>query len=133
MTLKVYLTRTISDENGTRGELSDETGDLQHVYTMEPPPTGDHPCIPKGGPYRFNVYESPVHGKTWICQNIPGRSNIEFHSGNTDIDSLGCILCGSSFGIFDDKPAVLNSKQTIEMLRNYLPDSFDLFVNEELT
>lgn len=132
MTLKVYLDRMKSDENGTFGELSDETGELQHVYTVEPAPDAPHPCIPKGGPYRFNRYESPVHGHTWICQDIPGRRDIEFHNGNFKESSLGCICVGDSLGCINGEPAVLDSVKTFEMLRNYLPDVFDLFVDADL-
>lgn len=42
--------------------------------------------------------------------NVPGRSNIQFHSGNTEDDSEGCVILGTKHGTLDGKPAVLSGK-----------------------
>lgn len=44
--------------------------------------------------------------------NVPGRSGILIHSGNTIDDSWGCILLGKKTGHLDRKRAVLLSKPT---------------------
>lgn len=125
----IYLDRFKSNEKGTFGELSDDTGEIQHVYTIERPKTGDHPCIP-AGVYDVEQYTSPKHGDVWQVMNVPGRSNIEIHAGNFAIkDSLGCILVGDSLGTIDGVPAVLNSVKTLQYLKSILPDSFQITIS----
>ncbi len=41
---------------------------------------------------------------------VPGHSRVLFHRGNTEEDSLGCIIVGESFGELKNKTAVLDSK-----------------------
>lgn len=54
---------------------------------------------------------SPHHQRElWQLQGVPGRGCIEFHSGNTVDDSLGCVITGTHIGTLDGKPAVLNGK-----------------------
>jgi hypothetical protein len=63
---------------GTQGELADEAGYLI-CFTIERPQTGDHPCVAEGT-YTASRYNSPTHGpNTWQLNNVPGRSNIQFH------------------------------------------------------
>jgi hypothetical protein len=66
-------------------------------------------CIP-AGTYTVKRVNSPKFGLTFEVTNVPARSNILFHSGNTHRDTLGCILIGTVFGKIDKDPAVLNSK-----------------------
>ena len=42
-------------------------------------------------------YQSPKFGETFKIINVPGRTGILFHSGNTSDDTKGCILLGKSF------------------------------------
>ena len=47
--------------------------------------------------------------------NVPGRSAIKIHPGNTDDDTLGCILIGEKFGLLKNVKsdrAILNSGNT---------------------
>jgi hypothetical protein len=66
--------------------------------------------IPAGrflGKRRF----SPGHERELFeLVNVPGRANIQFHSGNTTKDSQGCIILGLDHGTLDGKPAVLSGK-----------------------
>lgn len=124
----IFLDRFKSDGNGTFGELSDALGDLQHIYTIERPPTGAHPCIP-AGVYDIEQYQSPKHGDIWQVMNVPNRSNIEIHPANTMDDLLGCIGVGDSLGKVNDLPAVLNSQKTFSMLKLALPASFRLTIS----
>jgi hypothetical protein len=41
--------------------------------------------------------------------NVPGHDRVLFHIGNTEEDSLGCILVGEEFGVLNGKPAILRS------------------------
>ncbi len=71
-------------------------------------------CIPVGN-YLCSAYQSARFGSTYIVDNVPGRSGILFHPGNTALDTQGCILVGSSYnaqlglsGINNSRPAFLN-------------------------
>jgi hypothetical protein len=80
-------------------------------------PAGIYPCVP---------HNSPAHPGTWELQNVPNRSEILIHNGNTERDSLGCIVVGNEFGTIDGLPAVLNSQSTLGVLRKTLPQAFQL-------
>lgn len=56
-------------------------------------PTGEYTCV------RVN---SPKFGQTWMVRDVPGRSEILFHSGNTFVDSHGCILVAERFSVWSD-------------------------------
>lgn len=54
-------------------------------------------CIPIGV-YKAKVVKSPSKGlKVWELQNVPDRTHIQIHIGNSQFDTDGCILIGSSF------------------------------------
>lgn len=52
-------------------------------------------CIPKGE-YECRRVISPRFGETFEVCNVPGRSQILFHAGDTQRDTHGCILIGES-------------------------------------
>lgn len=71
-------------------------------------------CIP-AGVYRCEPVDSPRFGKTWVV-DVPWRSEIIFHPGNTEEDTRGCILVATSFG--DGEPLdVAGSGVAFERLR----------------
>ncbi len=70
--------------------------------TLEPAPlVGPHPCIPAG---TYTVTVEPTHNpRLWSpmpdhglprLQNVPGRTGILIHAGNSTADTEGCILVG---------------------------------------
>lgn len=120
------LTRISQSEDGTFGILKDEAGNRLCV-TCEPPLTGNHPCIPKGI-YHCIPHNSLAHPNTWELQNVPGRSEILIHTGNTIKDTKGCILVGKSFGWIDSEQAVTESNATLDMLRESFPPEFDITI-----
>lgn len=123
------LSRQPSAADGTLGELADSTG-AHLCFTCELPwrdNTPDLSCIPPGV-YDCIPHNSTDHPNTWELQDVPGRSAILIHSGNTEKDSLGCIVVGSELGTLDGLPAVLNSKVTLKMLQATLPGNFTLEV-----
>ena len=67
-------------------------------------------CIPDGR-YRIVRHRSPKFGLTFKVEDVPGRSDILFHSGNTVQDTEGCILLGQRYGNLNSVPAVLNSQK----------------------
>lgn len=57
-------------------------------------------CIPVGS-YACRRWKSPRFGVTYIVGDVPDRSAILFHPGNTQRDTEGCILVGSNFLVGD--------------------------------
>lgn len=84
-------------------------------------------CIPKGA-YKVKKRTSPKYGLHFHIQNVPGRSWILIHSGNTHKDILGCILVGDAHRDIngDGYPDVVNSRKTLNHLLSIMPDEFEL-------
>jgi hypothetical protein len=79
-------------------------------------------CIPVGEyelrPARFNRGGYA----TWEVVDVPGRSNILFHIGNTDKDTHGCILPGMAVGVLSGRLAVLRSREAFGQFMDRLKD-----------
>ena len=83
-------------------------------------------CIPTGTYTCKRDYTGRF--QYWQVLNVPHRSNIEIHNGNINDHTLGCIIIGARWGRYKDKPAVLNSKPTLEKLKTILDHEFELEV-----
>lgn len=120
----LVLTRTQANADGVFGTLMARSG---HVFlTCEDDWKENQPgesCIPTGT-YPIKRRWSPKHGgPVFEVENVPGRSDIEIHAGNTENDTLGCILLGLTLGhltvakdedtgeLHATKEAVLQSRQ----------------------
>jgi hypothetical protein len=66
-------------------------------------------CIPQGR-YTIKLHRSPRFGLTYQVVDVPERSQILFHAGNTHKDTHGCILLGLQYGKLDKETAILASK-----------------------
>lgn len=84
-------------------------------------------CIPSGI-YKCRKRVSQKFGHHWHVLNVPERTLILIHQGNSLKDTEGCILVGSSLITMDGKPAIGNSRRTMNMLREVLPNEFLLHV-----
>jgi hypothetical protein len=77
-------------------------------------------CIPPGV-YAVRLREawrrSRDHGPTYEIMNVPGRSGILFHPGNTIDDVEGCIAPGLAVGMVGDKRGVLHSASAFQRFR----------------
>lgn len=126
----VILQREPSDQDGTFGAMFYQ--DEQICLTCEDPWNNNevgNSCIP-AGKYEVAPYKSAKYPNAWILKDVPGRSLILIHNGNTKIDTRGCILVGSLMGFLDGLRAVLNSKNTLKELKEILPDSFLLEIHD---
>lgn len=56
-----------------------------------------------------------------LIENVKGYDGIRIHSGNTDKDTLGCILVGEN----KEKGKVINSRTTFNKLYNILCEAED--------
>jgi Family of unknown function (DUF5675) len=87
------------------------------AYTLELPWQGNAPLISSipdgkyGGILRYD------HPDKWRIElkGVPGRSNVQIHTGNTPDNSEGCILVGLRLG--DDLCTVIDSKKAYEAFR----------------
>ena len=95
----MILQRTAQDGICTIGDLTDDDG--THVcYTLERPWLNNikgASCIPAGS-YVCVLSDHPKHGTVYEVANVPNRTAILIHVGNTAADTEGCVLTGSSIG-----------------------------------
>ena len=75
--------------------------------------------------YRCKRHNSIRFGETYLVMNVPGRTGILFHPGNTVHDSAGCILLGQYKDKLLGDRAILNSGQTFRSFMELLKD-FDI-------
>ena len=66
--------------------------------------------------------------------NVPGRTHVNFHPGNSIVDTLGCPLLGEHYGKFKtNERVILNSGKTfkkfMDIMKDY--DTFHLTIKEE--
>ncbi|MFY7936631.1 MAG: DUF5675 family protein [Flavobacterium sp.] len=86
-------------------------------------------CIPAGS-YECRKYSGTKYKDVWEVRNVPQRSAILIHWGNTERNTSGCILVGKYFAQFGASKGVADSKATFEMLRRELPDRFNLHIED---
>lgn len=104
------LKRVADTEIGTFGVLIDSG--VPFAVTLENPWQNNLrfvSCIPEGT-YRCKRVDSPNFGDTFKIMDVPDREDILFHWGNTDEDTLGCVLVGEEFGKLYGQGAILRSK-----------------------
>lgn len=82
-------------------------------------------CIPEGI-YKVRRYSGTKYKNVFEITNVPNRSAILIHWGNTMKDTEGCILLGKFFGSIDGIPAVIESKLAFDKFSQIVPDTFDL-------
>lgn len=89
-------------------------------YTLEPSQTnGAHPDIPEG------IYELVVawsdHFDMFLphIMNVPGRTFIEMHPGNSTVDTEGCTLVGEAFDKTNN--TLIQSRDAFNYLMSVLP------------
>jgi len=87
-------------------------------------------CIP-AGTYECEKYYSSRFLK--VCArilNVPNRTDISIHNGNTVEDTSGCLLTGKYSGYLNGKRGVLDSIRTLGALMSMLPEKFNLEIIE---
>jgi hypothetical protein len=135
--MKAILSRKYS-LNETQGLflILDGINIVYKCVTIELPDLGNQKnfsCIPEGV-YDVEKYDSPTKGNVFHILNVPGRDSILIHKGNygtgKKVDTMGCILPGSSFSDinWDDALDAIESTKTMEKLLTILPDKFKLYI-----
>ena len=89
------------------------------AYTVERPWLNNkvrESCIPEG---QYQIVKGRFHRGGYDCYElleVPGRSLIKIHVGNTLEDVIGCIAVGSHLGFIEGLWAVTNSVRTFQHL-----------------
>ncbi len=130
--IQVILTRGWSDKRATLGLLKIVGIKHDPIFTLENPlrETSVDSRIPPGT-YTCKAYNSENHHDCWELTNVPGRSNILIHYGNTEADTLGCIIVGLAAGSISEVPRVNGSKDAMKLLRSLLIGEFVITVIDE--
>jgi len=71
-------------------------------------------CIPKG---KYKCTRGTLKGnERWLLKDVPNRTGIFIHAGNTYHDIQGCILTGSGVGYILNDRAVLGAPNALNEL-----------------
>ena len=109
--MTLALVRVGQSERGTFGVL--RHGQIPFAVTLEEPWLDNErlvSCIPAGH-YVCERVQSPKFGNTFEVTQVPGRSHILFHKGNTLDDTQGCILVAEEFSGTFDHPMIVSSER----------------------
>lgn len=131
--MNLTLSRNDYREDGIFGIITDEASkqiavSLEHAYDSG---NGDGSYAPKvpAGVYKcvrgqHRLASMKQNFTTFEVTNVPGHTNILFHTGNYNHDSEGCILLGRAYG---GQPRMIEqSKMTFEAFMA-LQDGVDQF------
>lgn len=120
----LLLQRFLSNKSGVYGVFISNGEILCHTYEL--PWLGNitnKSCIPSGD-YSVVKSVSPRFGDVFYLKDVPRRTSILIHPGNSALDTRGCILPG-----LDVIPGgVIHSRDAIKRLYSILPDKFTLNV-----
>lgn len=120
MDINVRIVRLEHDSEGSFGVLL--LNDKVFCVTLELPWLGNAQTISSipAGVYTCSLVSSPlitrltkgVWEKGYVVNNVPNRSAVMIHPGNTDDDTHGCILVAQGYGKLRGERAILNSGAT---------------------
>lgn len=95
--MELRLVRVTEHENATHGVLcidgSPELVTLEDAWRANERMIS---CIPEGK-YKLRRHRSPKFGLCYQVADVPERSEILVHAGNTHHDTHGCILIGMRY------------------------------------
>ncbi len=137
-----HLKRWAKTPDGTLGRLDTVWG----LHTMEEEDQGNRQNVSRIPAGRYTCARRwYIRGRYWTFEimNVPDRTDILFHRGNTEEDTEGCVLLGSEVGVMKvtdedsgepkHKLAVRNSRKAFDRFMNSLRevDSFELLIEDE--
>jgi len=118
--MDLTLTRLYQGDDCIIGVLMHDKHFL--CFTLENPWLSnavDISCIPEGH-YSCSPHNGSKYKEVWKLSDVENRSNILIHWGNVERHTQGCILVGDKIGSLSGEKAVLNSRMTINILRDYI-------------
>lgn len=126
----IQMKRVSMNDDGTFGVMIYEN--IPFLLTLERPWKDNArgiSAIPLGT-YITKRTVTPKHGNTFEITNVPERTAILIHTGNTEADVEGCVMVGMQFGKLEaidpdtkqveTQPAVLRSKDAYSLLNNFI-------------
>lgn len=116
--MKIELKRVAYSLRGTFGVML--VDGLPFCVTLEDPDNNNAmgiSCIPKGI-YEVEPWNSDKYPNTYHVKDVPGRTAILMHSGNTVNDTMGCILLGTFYSTFNGLPSIAGSKDALNTFRS---------------
>jgi len=121
---KLKLIRLSNSEECTQGVLKDTETGICLMLTFELPWLNNEPCVSciPSGTYTVTKYSSTKYPDAYEITNVPNRTHILIHTGNTVDHTRGCILPGSTFGVLGNKRAVLASGSAYKKLKSFVKD-----------
>lgn len=132
--MNLTLRRLYTAHGSSLGEL---TGLSKTLYVLEEEWRDNKPkisCIPPG------TYQAVPHGwsgesvkfkQTWRLLNVPGRTGILLHEGNTNKDTEGCLLLGLGMMVSQLSAQVTDSRLAMRLMRKEIgPNGFNLEIRE---
>ncbi|MGO8502762.1 DUF5675 family protein [Rhizobium leguminosarum] len=129
----LHLSRVIAANGASLGVMS---GLSRTLYTLEEAwrenkpkvscvPAGTYRCIPHGWERGARVSKP----QTWELVDVPGRSAVLIHIGNTTKDTEGCILAGMGLMVTQLLSSVSDSRMAIDLMRREIgADEFTLTI-----
>jgi len=135
--MQATLIRIMTGNDGVISEFSIDDGAFK-CFALAPDSLDEKKFFLPNGEYECRRF----HGSKWpntfeIVEpekdNVDGHKYLLFHAGNTEHDSLGCQLLGSTIGKLNGDRAVLNSGNTFRTFFKYTEnvDHFTLTVTED--
>lgn len=115
--MQLRLVRVAENNGATKGALC--FNNEPELLTLELPYRDNEPqisCIPDGRYKASLQFSQRFQRPLFRVLNVPGRTGILFHAGNTVDDIEGCILVGVRYGHLNGKPAVLNSQKGLDLM-----------------
>jgi hypothetical protein len=125
--VNVNLIRIESTEEHTAGVLIIDNNII--CSTLELPYRNNEQgisCIPYGN-YVCELKNSYKFGLVYQIMNVPNRSDILFHVGNSVNDISGCVLLGRYLGFLKNKRYLFESKLAFNYFMSFVKDH--LFFN----
>lgn len=122
---QLIVQRAWADDRATIGMLTIKGFKHEPIFTLENPlrATTVDSRIP-AGLYKCAPYSSAKFSKAWEIKNVPGRTAILIHAGNTEVDTTGCILVGlsASTALVNKTPQIAQSRDAMLSLQRVLND-----------
>jgi hypothetical protein len=127
--MRVQLKRVAANQDGTFGVFIIDGVPI--CVTLEEEQGGNQKdtAIPAGN-YETETYSGTIFKDVFILKNVPNRSAILIHWGNTEDNTAGCILVGQYYANFNGKTGVAASVNTFKQLRALLPNKFTLEITD---